>query len=181
MLLSDRRVARNSQWGGLFWKLETTANVISKKKKIFAEIESVFLLSKIMWLQHQIQVEITSGPWRILVPIPIGGLFSVFEHKSASKEQKTGYFAYSSGQWGGYCPPPVPPWLRYCFRTRCCQQLATAAIIVWKKLYSGCEMTRRWAPQNSFHASALHQVQWKIWWIIFNFGKTKQLFDEIKQ
>ena len=64
-----------------------------------------------MWLQPQIQVEshlvlieFSSNPNGVG-----GGLFLVFEDKSASKVQKSGYFAYSSGQWGGeYTPPPRP-------------------------------------------------------------------------
>ena len=37
-------------------------------------------------------------------------LFSYFEEKSASKVLKTGYFAYSLGQWGELLPlqPPTP-------------------------------------------------------------------------
>ena len=35
-----------------------------------------------------------------------GGLFSFFEQKSASKAQKTCYFAYFSGQWGRARAPP---------------------------------------------------------------------------
>ena len=38
-----------------------------------------------------------------------GGLFSFLEQKSTLKLRKTCYFAYFSGQWGGYntiCPPP---------------------------------------------------------------------------
>ena len=37
---------------------------------------------------------------------------------------KTWYFPYSAfwlaGQWGGYTPPPRPPWLRYCPQLACC-------------------------------------------------------------
>ena len=36
------------------------------------------------------------------------GLFSFSVQKSVSKVLKTGYFAYFSGQWGGYCPPRTP-------------------------------------------------------------------------
>ena len=43
---------------------------------------------------------------------PMGGLFSVFHNKLASKAQKTCDFAYFTSQWGG----SSPPWLRYCLR-----------------------------------------------------------------
>ena len=42
----------------------------------------------------------------------MGGLFSIFHRKSASKAQKTCFFAYFTSQWGG-SSPPAPPWLRY--------------------------------------------------------------------
>ena len=44
---------------------------------------------------------------------PLGGLFSFFHQKSASKAPKTCDFAYFTGQWGEL-EPPHPPWLRYC-------------------------------------------------------------------
>ena len=44
---------------------------------------------------------------------PLGGLFSIFHQKSASKAPKTCNFAYFTSQWGGLEPPPRPPWLRY--------------------------------------------------------------------
>ena len=43
---------------------------------------------------------------------PLGGLFSFFHQKSASKAPKTCDFAYFTGQWGGSSPLPLP-WLRY--------------------------------------------------------------------
>ena len=49
----------------------------------------------------------------------MGGLFSIFHIKSASKAQKACDFAYFKSQWGGLeppRPPPPPPWLRYCTR-----------------------------------------------------------------
>ena len=39
----------------------------------------------------------------------MGGLFSIFHQKSASKAPKTCDFAYFTSQWGGYRPPPAPP------------------------------------------------------------------------
>ena len=44
-----------------------------------------------------------------------GGLISFLVQKSASKVLKTGYFAYSSGKWGGSSPRyPLAPLLRGC-------------------------------------------------------------------
>ena len=44
---------------------------------------------------------------QLLSPIPLrgGGLFSFLVQKLASEKLKTGYFAYSSGQWKSYTPP----------------------------------------------------------------------------
>ena len=39
----------------------------------------------------------------------MGGLFSIFLRKSASKAQKTCNFAYFTSQWGGARAPPAPP------------------------------------------------------------------------
>ena len=39
----------------------------------------------------------------------MGGLFSIFPKKSASKAQKTCDFAYFTSQWGGSSPPAPPP------------------------------------------------------------------------
>ena len=41
--------------------------------------------------------------------IPLKGLFSFFQQKSASKAPKTCDFAYFTGQRGGLQPPPPPP------------------------------------------------------------------------
>ena len=38
---------------------------------------------------------------------PMGGLFSIFHKKSASKPPKTCDFAYFTSQWGGSSPPPL--------------------------------------------------------------------------
>ena len=131
-----RRVARNLQWGRgafleagnnskrswpRFWSvfnqieavfLSNSGDLQKWNKKVFTEIESVFL-SKFRWLKIQIYPFSSRNPIRFLTnsrPNPNGGgLFLFFEDKSASKVLKTGYFAYSSGQWGGCCPP----WLRY--------------------------------------------------------------------
>ena len=39
----------------------------------------------------------------------MGGLFSIFHRKSASKAQKACDFAYFTNQWGGARAPPAPP------------------------------------------------------------------------
>ena len=39
---------------------------------------------------------------------PMGGLFSIFHKKSASKALKTCDFAYFTSQWGGWSPPAPP-------------------------------------------------------------------------
>ena len=39
----------------------------------------------------------------------MGGLFSIFHRKSASKAQNTCVFAYFTSQWGGLEPPPASP------------------------------------------------------------------------
>ena len=46
---------------------------------------------------------------------PMGGLFSIFHKKSASKPPKKCDFAYFTSQWGGGSSAP-PPWLRYCVK-----------------------------------------------------------------
>ena len=46
---------------------------------------------------------------------PMGGLFSIFHQKSASKAPKTCDFAHFTSQWGGCSPPAPPPRLRYWF------------------------------------------------------------------
>ena len=69
-----------------------------KKKKVFAKIQGDFspnFASSNVW----------GGALFVW-----GGLFSIFHRKSASKAQKTCFFAYFTSQWGG--PPlatPAPP------------------------------------------------------------------------
>ena len=102
--------------GGLFRKLEATVNeldpnfhqswirlrrffcqnqVISKKKKVFTNFG---------WTPRQknstILVQKTASPSQLLLPIPLGELFSFLEQTSALKALKTCYFAYFSVQWG---------------------------------------------------------------------------------
>ena len=51
------------------------------------------------------EVQITAILHNFCSPIPLGGLFSFLEQKSASKALKTWYFAYFSSQWGARAPP----------------------------------------------------------------------------
>ena len=64
----------------------------TKTKKVFSQAETQFFarshISSMTNCHHQYH-------WGK------GGLFLFLEQKSASKVLKTGYFAYSSGQWGG--------------------------------------------------------------------------------
>ena len=46
---------------------------------------------------------------------PMGGLFSIFHKKSASKAPKMCDFAFFTSQWGARAPP-APPWLRYWYQ-----------------------------------------------------------------
>ena len=116
-------VARNLQWRGLFGRLETKSHDLnphldwssqklrrfflpkirySQKKKVFIQALSEFFWS----ISHKVLYQFSS-------PIPLGGLFLFLVQNLASKVLKPGYFAYSSGQWGGSSPLALP-WLRYC-------------------------------------------------------------------
>ena len=142
-----RRVARNLQWGRLCWKLETTANnfdpdfhqswiglkrffcqiqVISKKKKKKKRERFSLNLSqcfcpnsggyniKFKSKSHQVFNEFSS-------PISMGGLFLVFENKSASKKKTNHIFQVNGVSYNPSAPPPPPPpQLRYweCSRPR---------------------------------------------------------------
>ena len=75
-----------------------------KYKNVFIQAETQFLWS----ISHQVFEQLST-------PIPLEGLFLFLVQKFVSKVLKTGYFAYSSGQWGKLDPllPPRPLWLRY--------------------------------------------------------------------
>ena len=84
--------------------------VISKNEKIKKRSSP-----KLRWIfrpKSQIQTVLRAGSRRLLhnfgSQIPLGGLFSFFEQKSASKALKTCDFAYISGQWRGSSPPAPP-------------------------------------------------------------------------
>ena len=103
-----------------------------KKKKVFTEIETDFSAeirnSKVFSAQNQmVSIKKRSSPkFRLILwpnseiqtfeggCFPMGGLFSIFHKKSASKPPKTCDFAYFTSQWGARAPPPPPSWLRYC-------------------------------------------------------------------
>ena len=69
----------------------------SQKKKDFIQAETQFFWS----ISDQVFDQFSSQ-------IPLRGQFSFLVQKSTSKVLKTGYFAYSSGQWGGLEPPTRP-------------------------------------------------------------------------
>ena len=108
-----RRVARNLQWGWgavleagnnikrswpRFWSVFLSKFRWSPKKKVFNQAEAQFFWSKSHWVLD-----------RFSSPMPMkGGLFSFLVQKLTSKGLKTGYFAYSSGQWGVIAPPRPP-------------------------------------------------------------------------
>ena len=68
-----------------------------KKKKVFAKIQSDFSP------KFRNFKRLSGGSFRM------GGLFSIFHKKSASKAQNTCVFAYFTSQWGGLEPPRPPP------------------------------------------------------------------------
>ena len=74
--------------------------MVSKKKKVFAEIETDF--------SAEIRNSKVSGIQGGLFSYG-GGLFSIFHKKSASKALKTCDFEYFTSQWGGLEPPRPPP------------------------------------------------------------------------
>ena len=124
-----RRVARNSQsWRGLFWKLETTVNELDpnfhqswirlrrffcqnqmisrKKKKVFTQIQSVFL-TNLRWGPGKKTP--LSGPNNSKSFTTSARQSYWFGGKIGLKSTKKWYFAYFSGQWGARAPPPPPP------------------------------------------------------------------------
>ena len=75
-----------------------------KKKKCFQwNWDRFSVQSKFFWLKSREVLDQFSSL------IPLGWAIFVFVRKSASKVLKTGYFAYSSDQWGGARAPPPPP------------------------------------------------------------------------
>ena len=128
---------RNPEFKGFFLP---KSGDLKKKKKVFAKIQSDFSAeirnSKVFSSQNQeISKKKKSSPKFRVIFLPIsqiqtfeggsfrtgggsfrmGGLFSIFHRKSASKAQKTCDFAYFTSQWGARAPP-APPWLRYCMQ-----------------------------------------------------------------
>ena len=74
-------------------------NQVVSKNKITKKTRSSPKLRLIFWPKSEIQT-FEGGCF------PMGGLFSIFHKKSASKAPKTCDFAYFTSQWGGSCPPP---------------------------------------------------------------------------
>ena len=83
--------------------------MISKKKKVFTEIETDF--SAKIGNSNAFSGRITTCTSQLRTLFPLGGgLFSIFHQKSASKAPNTCDFAYFTSQWrGGLSPPPPPP------------------------------------------------------------------------
>ena len=77
-----------------------------KERKVFIKIQSL-LLTNFGWAPENKKIHmsgpnnnksfITASPSQLLLPIPVGGLFSFLAQKSASKALNTCYFAYFSG------------------------------------------------------------------------------------
>ena len=109
--------------GGLFWRLEATSNDLDPDFNRSSLRLSQFFCPNLGDLQKKKQkknglqpgsvclVVITSGPWPLLIANTIGGEAILFSgQKSALKMLKTGYFAYSSGQWGAIAPSSLRYW-----------------------------------------------------------------------
>ena len=135
-IVTYRRVARIWKRGGLFWKSEKCANdldsnfhwpwisfrrfVRSLRRNVSERSEfQTFFPPKIRWSPKKKK---RSSPKIRAIFLPIsqvqtyeggsfrmGGLFSIFHRKSASKAQKTCDFTYFTSQWGGLEPPRPPP------------------------------------------------------------------------
>ena len=135
-LCSKQARSQDLEKGGLFWKSEKCANDLDSNfhwpwisfrwfvrnlRRNVSERSEIqrFFPPKIRWSpkkkglrqnsewffsQFRKFKRLRGGSFRM------GGLFSIFHRKSASKAQKTCVFAYFTSKWGGLEPPP---WLRY--------------------------------------------------------------------
>ena len=111
MLWHQARSQEFAMRGRLFWRMETISNDLdpdfdrsSLRLSRFFCPNGGDLRKKKEGLQPDWSpispVEFTSGPWSILFVNSNGWLFSFLVQKSATTVLKTGYFAYSLGQWG---------------------------------------------------------------------------------
>ena len=105
----------------VFTKIETVlrpkSGGLQKKKKVFIKIQSLLrtnLGCAPVKKNSTFLVQITANPSQLLLPNPVGG--GCFHFWSKNRPQS--YFAYFSGQLGGFSPTPRSPWRRYCLVDR---------------------------------------------------------------
>ena len=84
--------------------------VVSKKKRSSPKLRLIF--GPKLEIQTLFHTESSHLLLNFGTQFPLGGLFSIFHQKSASKAPKTCDVAYFTTQWGG-SSPPAPSWLRY--------------------------------------------------------------------
>ena len=123
----------------VFTKIETVFPVEirwSQKKKFFTKIQSLWL-TNFGWAPEKkistFLVQITTSPSQLLLPNPVGGLFSFLEQKSVTKALKTCYFAYFLGQWGAVAP--LATLLLHCAHAQCRDKKISMALwLLWVKV-----------------------------------------------
>ena len=103
----------HQNWDGFFGQSQKFQRFFSpkpgdlQKKKVFTKNETSLNRPK-----SEIQTVFHANSQQLLhnfgTQIPLGGLFSFFQQKSASKAPKTCDFAYFTGHWGGLVPPAPP-------------------------------------------------------------------------
>ena len=77
----------------------------------------------------------------------MGGLFSIFHKKSASKAPKTCDFAYFTSQWGARAPP-APPWLRYWLYLQASPQVSMGGMMR-TKIKRTYDFDQKFCPKSS--------------------------------
>ena len=117
-VISKKKEKKRSspKFGVFFCPKSSDFQKIKIKKKVFAVIQNVFLSKKrsspkfrVFFCPKSSDLQKKVQRSSTLTPTSFGGgLFSFLEQISAAELLKTCYFAYFSGQWGGYstiCPP----------------------------------------------------------------------------